>query len=129
MELIPDPWMLSTVEHSQNKLEHTTVKPQLLLTSSAVEVEQSTPVIATQEWLTKTISAVEDENEQQPNVIEMANHKSAFSPIPETTALVDNLLRLIDLKKLQLRPARKIAKALNIAQKVRGKNVPLSWLR
>ncbi|MDF5720964.1 MAG: hypothetical protein PUP91_10880 [Rhizonema sp. PD37] len=129
MELIPDPWMLSTVEHRQNKPKHTKVKPQLLLASSTVELEQSTPVIATLEWLTETISPVKDENEQPPNVIEMAHSKSASLPIPETTALANNSLRLIDIEKLQLRPARKIAKELNIAQKVRGKDAPVSWLR
>ncbi|MEC4812734.1 MAG: hypothetical protein SAK29_05590 [Scytonema sp. PMC 1069.18] len=72
---------------------------------------------------------IEAENKQQPNVIEMAHHKSAIPPIPETTVLVDNLVLGINIEKLQLRPARKIAKALNIAQKVQGKNVPLSWLR
>ena len=129
IELIPDPWMLSTVEHRQNEPKYTTVKPQLLLPCSTVEVEQSTPVIATLEWLTETISPVENENEQQPNVIEMAHSKSTFSRIPETTTLVNNLLQGINIEKLQLRPARKIAKALNIAQKVRGKDAPVSWLR
>ncbi|GAB1540341.1 hypothetical protein NUACC21_30100 [Scytonema sp. NUACC21] len=111
MEAIPDPWMLSSVEYCQNEPEPTTVQPQLLLPSSTVEAEQLT---------------IEAENKQQPNVIEMAHHKSAIPPIPETTALVDKLLQGINIEKLQLRPARKIAKALNIAQKVQGKNVPLS---
>ena len=34
----------------------------------------------------------------------------------------------VDLDTLQLRPARKIARALGIAQKVNGKDQPLSWL-
>ena len=126
MEQIPDPWMLSTVEHRQNEPK----QPQLLLATSTVEVEQSTPVIATLEWLTETISPVKDENEQPPNLIEMAHSKSASLPIPETTALA-KLLRLIDIdiEKLQRSPARKIAKALNIAQKINGKDAPVSWLR
>ena len=93
IELIPDPWMLSTVEHRQNEPKYTTVKPQMLLASSTVELKQSTPVIATLECLTETISPVEDENEQQPNVIEMAHSKSASLPIPETTALANNSLQ------------------------------------
>lgn len=75
------------------------------------------------------VNPVKDENEQQPNVIDMAHSKSTFSPVPETTAPVNNLLQGIDIEKLQLRPARKIAKALNIAQKVHGKDAPVSWLR
>ena len=59
----------------------------------------------------------------------MDHSKSAFSPVPETTAPVNNSLQGIDIEKLQLRPARKIAEALNIAQKVHGKDAPVSWLR
>ncbi|MDF5728850.1 MAG: hypothetical protein PUP92_12695 [Rhizonema sp. PD38] len=133
MELIPDPWMLSTVEYRQNEPkeacrgsraaggEINNSSPTLSSLASPAQTYhiESTPVIATLEWLTETISPTEDENEQQPNVIEMAHSKNASLPIPET----------IDIEKLQLRPARKIAKALNIAQKVRGKDAPVSWLR
>lgn len=35
----------------------------------------------------------------------------------------------IDLSKLPLRQARKVAKALNIRQKVNGKDAPVKWLR
>jgi hypothetical protein len=35
----------------------------------------------------------------------------------------------IDLSKLPLRQARKVAKALNIHQKVNGKDAPVKWLR
>lgn len=43
--------------------------------------------------------------------------------------LLDELLAGIDIDKLQIRPARKIAKVLGIAQKVNGRDQPLSWLR
>lgn len=85
--------------------------------------------ISTQHHKPSTVSHVKDENEQQPNVIDMAHPKNAFSPISETTAPVSNSLQGINIEKLQLRPARKIAKALNIAQKVHGKDAPVSWLR
>lgn len=51
------------------------------------------------------------------------------SLVPEST--LEELLEGIDLDSLQLRPARKIAGKLMppIAQKVNGKDVPLSWLR
>ena len=45
---------------------------------------------------------------------------------PET---IGELLSGVDLDKLQLRPARKIAGKLGIQQKVNGKDQPLSWLR
>jgi len=41
----------------------------------------------------------------------------------------EELLDGIDLESLQLRPARKIAGKLRIAQKVNGKDQPLAWLR
>ena len=42
---------------------------------------------------------------------------------------LSELLTSIDIDRLQIRPARKIAKALGIAQKVNGRDQPLSWLR
>lgn len=54
----------------------------------------------------------------------------AASPLQITTELtLDELFLSIDIDKLQLRPARKIAKALGIAQKVNKKDQPISWLR
>lgn len=53
-------------------------------------------------------------------------------PDPEQPAvppLLEEILLDIDIEHLQLRPARKIAKALNIAQKVNGRDQPLSFLR
>lgn len=51
--------------------------------------------------------------------------------LPQVTAEsnLDELLLAIDIDKLQLRRARKIAKALGIAQKVNKKDQPISWLR
>ena len=53
-------------------------------------------------------------------------------PDPEQPAVppsLEEILLDIDIEHLQLRPARKIAKALGIAQKVNKKDQPLSWLR
>jgi len=47
----------------------------------------------------------------------------------QTEPTLEQLLLGIDLDKLQLRPARKIASRLNIAQKVGGKDQPLGFLR
>lgn len=42
---------------------------------------------------------------------------------------LEEILQNVDLETLPIRPARKIARALGIAQKVNGKDQPLSWLR
>jgi hypothetical protein len=47
----------------------------------------------------------------------------------EAAPTLEQLLEDIDLDKLQLRPARKIAGKLNIQQKVNGKDQPLGFLR
>ena len=59
---------------------------------------------------------------------------SQFKPLlllPQVIAEpnLNELLSAIDIDKLPLRRARKIAKALGIAQKVNKKDQPISWLR
>ena len=51
--------------------------------------------------------------------------------LPQVTAEsnLDELFSNIDIDKLPLQQARKIAKALGIAQKVNKKDQPISWLR
>jgi hypothetical protein len=51
------------------------------------------------------------------------------APSSQLEPTLEQLLLGIDLDKLQLRPARKIASRLNIAQKVGGKDQPLFFLR
>jgi hypothetical protein len=51
------------------------------------------------------------------------------APESQISPTLEQLLEGIDLDKLQLRPARKIASRLNIAQKVGGKDQPLGFLR
>jgi hypothetical protein len=51
------------------------------------------------------------------------------APESQIEPTLEQLLEGIDLNKLQLRPARKIASRLNIAQKVGGKDQPLGFLR
>ncbi len=46
-----------------------------------------------------------------------------------TKSTLSELFLEVDIDKLQLRAARKIAKALGIAQKVNKKDQPISWLR
>lgn len=42
---------------------------------------------------------------------------------------LEEILQDLDIEHLQLRPARKLAKALGISQKVNGRDQPLSFLR
>lgn len=74
----------------------------------------------------------------QPKVVEpeikpllllpQAREVSAQPPLLITDSSLKNLAE-INLDTLQLRPARKMAKMLGIAQKVNGKDQPLLWLR
>lgn len=67
----------------------------------------------------------------KPNLLLLpAAKETSASSVPITTAPTLNELFLnIDIDKLQLRLARKIAKALGITQKVNKKDQPISWLR
>ncbi len=59
-----------------------------------------------------------------------ANEISIQPPLTTTAKLkLVKLFSDIDIDKLQLRPARKIAKALNIAQKINGRDQTLGFLR
>lgn len=60
-------------------------------------------------------------HKEQPPAKEM----NVSSPEPK----LEDLLQGVDLDKLKLRPARKIAKVLEIAQKVNGKDQNLTFLR
>jgi len=48
---------------------------------------------------------------------------------PNNLPSLDDLFCGIEIKKLKLRQARKVAKALDIRQKVNRKDQPLSWLQ
>lgn len=62
-----------------------------------------------------------------PPALEVVAEESALSH--STKSKLDEFLTEVNLEKLQLRPARKIASMLGIAQKVNGKDQPLSFLR
>ncbi|NER32312.1 MAG: hypothetical protein F6J89_33115 [Symploca sp. SIO1C4] len=53
--------------------------------------------------------------------------EAELTPQPEHS--LEELLQGINLDKLQLRPARKIASRIGVRQKVNGKDQPLAWLR
>lgn len=70
--------------------------------------------------------------EQKPVLMLLPPVKEISIRPPLPTAAepkLDQLLSHINIDKLQLRPARKIAKALNIAQKINGRDQTLSFLR
>lgn len=70
--------------------------------------------------------------EQKPVLMLLPPVKEISIQPPLPTAAepkLDQLLSHIDIDKLQLRPARKLAKALNIAQKINGRDQTLSFLR
>jgi len=66
----------------------------------------------------------------------MSDYAAAFAvePMPDLEAQGQELrgaekLEVIDVEKIGIRKARKIAKQLKIRQKVNGKDQPLGWLR
>lgn len=99
LPLLPDPWTLPIDE-----IASVTAQPQ----QQTVQIEQK-PVLML-----------------LPPVKEI----SIQPPLTATAKLkLVKLLSDIDIDKLQLRPARKIAKVLNIAQKINGRDQTLSFLR
>lgn len=81
-----------------------------------------------------TVVAPDHHNTQQqkpllllPAALDVTAEESPLSH--STKSKLDELLTEVNLEKLQLRPARKIASLLGIAQKVNGKDQPLSFLR
>lgn len=57
--------------------------------------------------------------------------ETPVTPVVETPATVETPVveQKLDIENLKLRPARKLAAALKIKQKVNGKDQPLPWLR
>ena len=70
--------------------------------------------------------------EQKPVLMLLPPVKEINIQPPLPTAVEPQLVKFLshsDIDKLQLRPARKIAKVLNIAQKINGRDQTLSFLR
>lgn len=96
---LPDPWLLP--------LEETTAPVKRCLQ------EQPKPIL-----LLAPAQAVEE-----------VRLSRACAVQPSTTELVKELLEGINVDTLKLRPARKLAKLLGIAQKVNGRDQTLAFLR
>ena len=63
-------------------------------------------------------------------LLPFAKEITAQPPLPSSAKpTIDELLIGVDLETLKLRPARKIASALGLAQKVNKRDLPLEWLR
>jgi hypothetical protein len=63
-------------------------------------------------------------------LLPQAKEISTQPPLPATAEpTLDELLAGLDINNLQLRPARKLAKLLNIPQKLNSKDKPLGFLR
>lgn len=72
------------------------------------------------------------QTQHQPVLLLLPPVKEASIQLPLPTAAepkLEQFLSHINIDKLQLRPARIIAKSLNIAQKINGRDQTLSFLR
>ncbi len=102
---LPDPWTLPVDE-----VPHCAHKSEL---APNIQLPPIEPVVVLR-LLPPTSSASCGQPPALPVTVKMA---------------LDELLADIELDKLQLRPARKIAKLLNIPQKLNSKDKPLSFIR
>ncbi len=139
---IPEPWLLSVDEVPAievlprahfNAPKHPTQLPLLLLpgvlaaATSSVEVEEiPDPWLLSVDTISSSVQLLEASI--KPLLLLPPGAELSF-PAPGKPSLEELLAGVVDIDKLQLRPARKIAKALEVAQKVNGKDQPLSWLR
>lgn len=84
-------------------------------------------------WFLPAAEAVAPEQitQVQPNPLLLLAEASLVEEmrVPLSEVTIEELLRDIDINTVKLREARKIAKALGIAQKVNGKDQKLDWLR
>lgn len=101
LQQLPDPWLLPQEEAltPSDRSIPEQPKPVLLLA----------PALAMGEEQLSSVGEVQSPGQQE--------------------ITLEELLLGVDLDKLQLRPARKIAKVLGIAQKVRGRDQKLGFLR
>ena len=102
---LPDPWLLLVAENL----------PLLQLPSTEFFKGEDKAEIASKILLT---------HEQQKHLRLLLPAKAIDVSNPE----LENLLRGVDLDKLKLRQARKVAKILGIAQKVNGRDQKLAFL-
>lgn len=116
---------ISLVSPGQLSLFDCKPKPLPLLPDPwTLPIDEITSVIVQPQQITQT--------QHQPVLLLLPPVKEAsIQPLLSTAAepKLEQFLSRINIDKLQLRPARKIAKALNIAQKINGRDQTLSFLR
>lgn len=99
----------------------------LLLREAGEETTPSAPPAPSALFVDQSITiaqALSSDLDPEPEV-EILSAQSRQHYVPT----LEELLEGIDLDTMPLRPARKIAGKLGIAQKVNGKDAPLAWLR
>ena len=103
---LPDPWLLPVAENLPMKR-----LPSIEFFKREDKAELASKILLT--------------HKQQKHLRLLPPAKTIDIPNPE----LKDLLRGVDLDKLRLRQARKVAKVLGIAQKVNGKDQKLDFLR
>lgn len=125
-------WIASAIKSSSPyQSEAPTIKPHLQLDKKAISLLLPDP------WMLPIDEVAEisthkrfSPNKLKPLLLLPPAKETSTSSVPITAELTLNELFLnIDIDKLQLRLARKIAKELGIFQKVNGRDQKLSWLR
>lgn len=115
---------ISLVSPGQLKLFDCKPKPLPLLPDPwTLRVDEIAEVIAQPQKIVQT--------QHQPVLLLPPVKEARLQTLLPTAAelKLDQLLSYINIDKLQLRPARKIAKALNIVQKINGRDQTLGFLR
>jgi len=125
-------WIASAQKlSSPYQSEAPTTKPHLQLDKKAIALLLPDPwMLPIDEVAEISILQRCSPNKLKPLLLLPQADVVAASSLPTTTEpTLDVLFSSIDIDKLRLRRARKIAKALGIAQKVNKKDQPISWLR
>ncbi len=135
--LLHNPKDEATTSNSVQGMTEASLTVTSIAQAVAQETQSATPLDDELEEDAKEepAAAIEEETieqqETEPAKVTVEEPALAVEPAKEsqTSPTLEQLLEGINLDKLQLRPARKIASRLNIAQKVGGKDQPLGFLR
>ena len=132
----PDVFVIDTMQLDKTEIILATASKKEIASEPQADVISAPIPDFSDPWL------VNDQTENSSKISEPAHSKSQHLLLLPPAKIansslsssfddleVDKLLARIDLNTLKLRQARKIAKALGIAQKVNRKDQPLSWLK
>lgn len=124
-------WIASAQKlSSPHQIEAPTAAPQMRLEKKAIALMLPDPwMLPIDEVAEISIPQRYPPNKLKPLLLLPAAKDETASSLPITAAPnLDELFLNIDIDKLQLRQARKIASSLGISQKVNGRDQKLSWL-